>query len=290
MLVQPSKLKKNKKGSAPVESEELPVYTAEQARAKLFGSGDQSLLVSKIEKFTGLVPSSFAELIEFQAACLEFRPESAGYSLHQQWQRKVCEPLVFATLHRWVYGGATCNLGSPPGRESFDSLMVHLVGSSSYGKEVAARVELALHICRLWKVMLPPAWLRDLAFMNAYHDRHPVQADSTEELFDALYSRMCEQAIITFKSDVVGNNSTLKTEDLVAKFLHLKPKTVEDRRKRANSLLGAYYKLSAIPETRVMKVQPSDLLVFGVPLAEIKKVIANRFEPPSWTPVYFDFD
>jgi hypothetical protein len=275
---QPSRLKKNKKGSAPAEPDELPEYTAEQARAVLFGAGDQSLMLSKIEKFTGLVPSSFDELIEFQAACLEFRPESAGYSLHQQWQRKVCEPLVFATLHRWVYGGSSCNLGSLPGRESFDSLMVHLVGSSSYGKEVAARVELALHICRLWKIMLPPAWLRDLAFMNAYHDRHPVQADSTEELFDALYSRMCEQAIITFRADLVGDNSTLKTEELVAKFLNIALRTVQGRRNRANSLLGAYYQPAAVPGTRVMMVQPSDLLIFRVPLYEIKEAIAARFE------------
>lgn len=280
MSGQPSRLKKNKKGLASVEPETLPEYTAEQARAILFGASDQSLLVSKIEKFTGLVPSSFAELIEFQAACLEFRPESAGYSLHQQWQRKVCEPLVFATLHRWVYGGATCNLGSPPGRESFDSLMVHLVGSSSYGKEVAARVELALHICRRWKVMLPPAWLRDLAFMNAYHDRHPVQSSFTDELFDALYSRMCEQAIITFRSELVGDNSTLKTEELVANFLSLALRTVQDRRSRANSLMGDYYQPSAVPGSRVMKVQPPDLLVFQVPLLQIKNAIATRFEKP----------
>lgn len=278
MSGQPSRLKKNKNGSAPIEPEELPVYTVEQARAFLLGTGDQSLLVSKIEKFTGLVPSSFAELVEFQEACLEFQPERAGLELHRQWRMKVCEPLVFATLSRWVYGSPICELQAPVERASYDSLFNALIGSSKCGKEVATRVELALHVCRLWGVILPPAWLRDLAFVNAYHGKHPVKIDFTEELFEALYSRMCEQAIITFKSDLVGANSTLTSEELVAKFLHLHPKTIEDRRKRANSLLGDYYQPSAVRGSRVMKVQPSDLLVFRAPLAEIKKAIADRFE------------
>lgn len=277
MLVQPSKLKKNKKGSAPVEPETLPEYTAEQARAILFGASDQSLLVSKIEKFTGLVPSSFAELIEFQAACLEFRPESAGYDLHWQWQKKVCEPLVFATLHRWVYGGSVCSLESPQSRESFDSLMAYPT-SSAAGQEVATRVELAQYVCRLWGVVLPPPWLRDLAYMNLYRGQQAPPADFIEELFDALNTRMCEQAIITFRADLVGDNSTLKTEELVAKFLNIAIRTVQGRRNRANSLLGAYYQPAAVPGTRVMMVQSSDLLIFRVPLYEIKEAIAARFE------------
>jgi len=125
----------------------------------------------------------------------------------------------------------------------------------------------------VWQVMVPPYWLRDLLFMTDYQGKQKPRADFIDELFEALRTRLCEQAIILFRDDMVGNSSSLKTEDLTGQALNLVIQGVGKRRKRANTLLGTYYE--PIGENGAMVPSALDLIIFKIDVAQLMNNIRS---------------
>lgn len=259
MSGQPSRLKKNKKGSAPVEPETLPEYTAEQARAILFGAGDHDLLASKIDYYANAWPSNFAGLVDFQRTAKAISALGLQNPLRQQWDRRVFEPILFSVLRTWVCGDSVSDV-SMLSRVS-DPQWVFLFKGKH---EAATRVKLAIHICKVWKITIPPPWLRDLKFFVDYlsiTDEEYDRGGAIGSLFDAIKSRLHELARMRFKADF-ETSSTLPTEDAVAKILAVSPDTIKKHRKAAEIALRSYFQSSITGEH--IDFTPLDFIVFQV--------------------------
>lgn len=224
-----------------------------------------------IKRFSKTPPQTLNDIIDFQQVqraidCLGVVAEE-----RRAWSERVLEPLIFSTLRRWVYGACSQSLESPA--RAIDSNWVLLSTDYRTRSELHARIDLAIHICKDWNVRIPPAWLRDLAFFSEYFGKRENRKNQIDSLFEALRTRMYEQAIKQLRAEE-KLSSMLKTEELAAQILNVGVDAIDKRRRKANKALGHYYK--PVAENGVLKATPSDLIVFRINIQSIKDVLVYQ--------------
>lgn len=216
-------------------AEKLPEVSLEKAQERLFGIPPEVELIKKRltqapdEKAKYLNPSTLVEGSEIQRLTRQLRQVGAMSDLARDWNEQIWEPIVFSACGKLLE--VNHQFESAKVERLPNIRWLELQRNAGSGQTVALRVLLAVELCRLNHVAIPPAWLRDLYFYYAYGEPTPLasdRADFIQNFLEKFKTYLTNQSFILARQKSEFNfPKRFATTTLVAKYLSLSEKTIE---------------------------------------------------------------